>query len=73
MRVFAIKRTGKSICKNMTFDREITFQDEDKCLVGLLFFRKKDAKKYLDNFQYKVFYEVIGLTVDKSNKDNRVS
>jgi len=73
MRVFAIKRTGKSILQNMIFDNEITLPNEDKCLVGLLFVRKKDAKKYLDTFQYKVFYEVIALTVDKSNKDNRVS
>lgn len=72
MRAFTIKRRGKTIWQNMMFDRELTFSDEDKIYVGLLFFRKKDAKKYLDTFQYKEYYEVIGVTIDKSKKDNRV-
>lgn len=72
MRAFTIKRRGKTIWQNMMFDRELTFSDEDKIYVGLLFYRKKDAKKYLDTFQYKEYYEVIGVTIDKSKKDNRV-
>lgn len=72
MRAFTIKRKGKTIWQNMMFDRVLTFSDEDKIYVGLLFFRKKDAKKYLDTFQYKEYYEVIGVTIDKSKKDNRV-
>jgi len=72
MRAFTIKRRGKTIWQNMMFDRELTFSDEDKIYVGLLFFRKKDAKKYLDTFQYKEYYEVIGVTIDKSKEDNRV-
>lgn len=72
MRAFTIKRRGKTIWQNMMFDRVLTFSDEDKIYVGLLFFRKKDAKKYLDTFQYKEYYEVIGVTIDKSKKDNRV-
>ena len=73
MRAFIIKHTGKSICQNMMFDRELSFSDGEKVFAGLLFFRKKDAKKYLETFQYKEFYEVIGVTIDKSDKDNRVS
>lgn len=72
MRAFTIKRRGKTIWQNMMLDRELTFSDENKIYVGLLFFRKKDAKKYLDTFQYKEYYEVIGVTIDKSKKDNRV-
>lgn len=72
MRAFTIKRRGKTIWQNMMFDRVLTFSDEDKIYVGLLFYRKKDAKKYLDTFQYKEYYEVIGVTIDKSKKDNRV-
>jgi len=73
MRAFAIKRNGKSIWQNMIFDTEITFYDGDKVFAGLLFFRKKDAKKYIETFQYKEFYEIIGVTIDKSEKDNRAS
>lgn len=72
MRAFIIKRRGKTIWQNMMLDRVLTFSDEDKIYVGLLFFRKKDAKKYLDTFQYKEYYEVIGVTIDKSKEDNRV-
>lgn len=68
MRAFAIKHTGKLIWENMMFDRVITFSDGDKVLVGLLFFRKKDAKKYLETFQYKEFYEIIGVTINKSTR-----
>lgn len=73
MRAFAIKHKGKSILQNMTFDREITFSDGHKVYTSLLFMRKKDAKKYLDTFQWKDFYEVIGVTIDRSEKDNRRS
>ena len=55
----------------MVFDRELTFSDGDKIYAGLVFFRKKDAEKYLQTFDYKEYYEVIGATVDKSLKDNR--
>lgn len=72
MRAFTIKRRGKTIWQNMMLDRQLTFSDEDKIYVGLLFYRKKDAKKYLDTFLYKEDYEVIGVTIDKSKKDNRV-
>ena len=73
MRAFAIKHKGKSIWQNMMFDRKLTFSDGGDVFAGLLFFRKKDAKKYLDTFQYKEFYEIIGVTIDKSDKDNRCS
>lgn len=73
MRAFIIKHKGKSIWQNMLFDREITFSDKDKVFAGLLFFRKKDAKKYLETFEYKQFYEIVGVTIDKSDKDNRIS
>ena len=70
MRAFAIKRTGKTIWQNMLFD-EIKISDSDGIYTGLLFLRKRDAEKYLQTFQYKEFYEVIGVTIDKSEKDNR--
>jgi len=72
MRAFIIKHTGKTIWQNMMLDREIKFTDESKVFAGLIFFRKKDAQKYLNTFEYKQYYEIIGLTVDKSDKDNRI-
>jgi len=73
MRAYTLKHKGKSILQNMMFDRELTFSAGEKVFAGLLFFRKKDAKKYLETFQYKEHYEIIGVTIDKSYKDNRVS
>ena len=59
MRAFALKHKGKSIWQNMMFDRELIFSDGDKVFAGLLFFRKKDAKKYLETFKYKEYYDDI--------------
>ena len=72
MRAYTIKHKGKTIWQNMTLDRELIFSDGDKVFAGLLFFRKKDAKRYLETFRYKEFYEIIGVNIDKSDKDNRV-
>jgi hypothetical protein len=71
MRAFAIKHIGKTIWQNLILDRELKFSNNDRVYAGLLFFRKKDAQKYLETFEYKQFYEVIGITIDKSKKDNR--
>ena len=73
MRAFTLKRKGKSIWQNIMFDRELTFTDGDKVFAGLLFFRKKDAKKYLQTFEYNENFEIIGVTIDNSDKDNRIS
>ena len=73
MRIYLIKHTGATIWKNMFFYREITFSDNNKIHLGILFFRKKDAEAYLKKLEYKEFYEVVGATVDKSNFDNRRS
>ncbi len=72
MRAFTLKRKGKSIWQNMLFDRELTFPNGEKVFAGLLFFRKKDAKKYLETFHYKEYFEIIGVNIDKSDQDNRV-
>ena len=71
MRAYTIKHTGKTILQNMVFEKSLTFEDGQKIFAGYLFYRKKDAKKYLDTFKWKEYYEVIGVTIDKSTKDNR--
>lgn len=73
MRVYLIKHSGATIWQNMFFDREFTFFDNNKIHSGILFFRKKDAEAYLKSLKHKELYEVVGATVDKSDKDNRRS
>jgi hypothetical protein len=71
MRAYTIKHKGKTIWQNMVFEKEIEFSDNEKVLVGFIFFRKKDAVKYLKTFYYPEFHEVVGVTIDKCEKDNR--
>jgi len=54
----------------LSIDRELTFSDGDKIYAGMLFFRKKDAKKYLDTFEYKQYFEIIGMNIDEYKTDN---
>jgi len=78
MRAYIIKFKGKTIWQNMLTDYKFTFncsliviRDGDEIYVGTLFFRKKDANKYLETLSNKHFYEVVGVTIDKSKIDNR--
>jgi hypothetical protein len=69
MRAYTIKRKGKT---TWYLKKEIIFSDNHTFYAGyIIFFRKKDAEKYLGTFPYPEYYEVIGLTIDKSDKDNR--
>jgi len=67
---YNVKFKGKTIWQNMLRDYKFTFNDGDEIYVGTLFFRKKDAKKYLETLN-KELYEVVGATIDKSKIDNR--
>jgi hypothetical protein len=73
MRAYTIKRKGKKTWQKMIFEKEITFSENHTITIyaGDIFFRKKDAKEYLGTFKYPEYYEVIGVTIDKSDKDNR--
>lgn len=71
MRVYLIKRKGATIQLNMIFDQRIKFSNDKEISVGKLFFRKKDAKEYLQTLEWNECFEVIGATVDKSKSDNR--
>ena len=59
MRAYIIKFKGKTIWQNMLRDYKFTFNDGDEIYVGTLFFRKKDANKYLETLKYKELYEVV--------------
>ena len=71
MRAYIIKFKGKTILRNMLTEHKLTFNDGYEIYARTLFFRKTDAKKYLNTFEYKEFYEVVGVTIDKSKIDNR--
>ena len=70
MRAFCIKYKGATIPINIVWEETMKI-GINAFEIGYLFFRKKDAKKYLNTFKHKELFEVIGLTIDKSNKDNR--
>jgi hypothetical protein len=72
MRAYTIKRKGATLWYNIYLDKEISFDNGNKMYVGRLFFRKKDAKQYLDTMEHKQYFEVVGLTIDKSKTDNRL-
>ena len=71
MRAYIVKFKGKTIWQNMLIECKFTFNDGDEIYAGTLFFRKKDANKYLETLSNKHFYEVVGVTIDKSKIDNR--
>ena len=69
MRIYTIKRKGANVWYNLCLDRELIFSDNDKVHAGLVFFRKKDAMKYLDaEYEHKDYFEVVGATVDSLKK-----
>lgn len=72
MRVYMIKHKGASRWYNMLIDRKFTFVKTNKIIyVGIVFYRKKDAKAYLETLDHPEYFEIIGATVDKSKYDNR--
>jgi hypothetical protein len=71
MKIYTIKNKGANIWQNFVTEKQLTFKDEVKILVGYVFFRKKDAEKYLKTFKYSELFEVIGCTVDQTKGDNR--
>ncbi len=71
MRAYIIKNKGANTWFNLSFERDIQFSDNTTIFAGYVFFRKKDALKYLETLPYPEYKEVIGVTLDKSDKDNR--
>jgi hypothetical protein len=73
MRAYTIIHKGKKTWQKMIFEKEITFSENHTITIyaGDIFFRKKDAKEYLGTFPYPEYLEVIGLTINESDKDNR--
>ncbi len=71
MRAYIIKFKGKTIPINIFTNLKLKVNEDDEIYAGILFIRKKDAKKYLETLSNKHFYEVVGVTIDSSKIDNR--
>jgi len=75
MVIYIVKHKGATIWCNMDFN-EVTFSKGteilNKFLVGGFFFRKKDAKYYIEHQKnYPEFFEIISVELPKSKDDNR--
>ena len=73
MRAFIIKRKGKTWFGNMLHNYKISIND-NTFYADLIFYKKKDAKIFLKTeFSKDIqdMFEIIGVTIDKSNQDNR--
>ena len=74
MRAYIIKRKGKTWLGNMLLNNRIKFSSGDEIFFDNIFYRKKDAKLYLQLYfpaKYRELFEVIGVTIDESKRDNR--
>jgi hypothetical protein len=72
MRAFTIKHKGKTHALNIVTESSFTIGEKQRIYTGLLFFRKKDARAYLETYgEVKEFFEVVGMTIDKCDQDNR--
>ena len=52
-------RDAARIANNLELTRLLEFSDNSKVWAGMYFWRKKDAKKYLDTYEYKQFFEIV--------------
>ena len=68
MKIYLIKRKGANIWKNMEFSYIV-----GDAYAQLCFYRKKDAKSYLDTFTTNDHLEVISAEMKESKQDNRKS
>lgn len=66
MRIYTIKHKGATIWHNMYFYKQMSIENKN-INIGLLFFRRKDAKLFLDSLPYKDYYEIVGASIDKKN------
>ena len=63
MKIFFIKRKGKLTAGNMSYARLLVFADQSQVYCDLMFYRKKDAKKYLSSFKHSLYFEIYGVEI----------
>ena len=67
MRIYVIKRKGAIIWYNYC-GGTIQLPDGKVLNCDRFFIRKKDAKAYLDTWEDKQFFEVVGATIDEPDR-----
>lgn len=65
MKLYIVKRKGANWWGNLLLYNTIEFSDGSYIYYEKCFHRKKDAKKYLDTFDYKEFFEIETLEFKK--------
>ena len=70
MKIYLLKKQGKTHWQNMPLLDVVDNQNNIISLAGLYFIRKKDAKKYLEEKKY-LYTEIISADVKKCKQDNR--
>jgi|18_taG_2_1085343.scaffolds.fasta_scaffold01680_4 hypothetical protein len=73
MKAYTIKSSGATIASNILWEVRHDLKSDDWFHTGIIFFRKKDAKKYLETLKYKKLYEIVALNIDKVKQDNRLT
>ena len=73
MKAYTIKSLGATTINNILWEVKHDLKRGDWYYTGIIFFRKKHAKMYLEALKYKEFYEVVALNIDKVNQDNRLT
>ena len=71
MKAYTIKSSGATISRNIRWEVRHDLKEDNWYHTGIIFFRKKDAKKYLEALNYKEFYEIVELNIDNVKQDNR--
>jgi len=67
MRIFVIKRKGATVWYNFC-DTTMELSDGNQINCGIFFLRKKDAQAYLDTWENKEYFEVVGATIDEPDQ-----
>jgi len=62
MKAYTIKSSGATIASNILWEvRHV--KSDDWFHTGIIFFRKKDAKRYLETLKYKKLYQIVALNI----------
>jgi hypothetical protein len=73
MKAYTIKSSGATIASNILWEVKHDLKSDDWFHTGIIFFRKKDAKRYLETLKYKELYQIVALYIDKVKQDNRLT
>lgn len=71
MRAWIIKNKGKTWLGNMPFMNKAELDNGGGFYCDYIFYRKSHAKEFLKALEHSEHLEVVGVTIDKSEDDNR--